>query len=119
MSVALWTSRFPLITRAPWLSWLLGRLSLVHRRSSLFDLQKQWVSAGTPLHEYQIDLHPHAADPDDLPHHIDLREPIEEDPSILLKCQSIFSEEVVNEISLLLIVDCHPDRWLLGDSGSP
>jgi hypothetical protein len=79
MSVALWTSRLPLITRAPWLLVAAGLgVRLIHRRPGLLDLQEQRVGAGAALQQHQVDLHPHAADPHDLADHVDLGEPVEQ-----------------------------------------
>src|SRR5450631_444662 len=50
-------------------------VGLIHGRPGLLDLQEQRVGAAAALQQHQVDLHPHAAYPDDLADHVDLSEP--------------------------------------------
>ena len=102
MSVALCTSRLPLITLAPWLSWRLGPgVGFVHRRARLLDLEEQRIGAAAALEQHQVDPHPDAADPDHLADHVDLGEPVEQAPPVLLQGQPILGQKVIDEVKLL------------------
>ena len=89
-------------------------VGLVDRGPGLFDLQEQRVGPGAALHEHQVDLHPHAADPNDLAHDVGLGEPVEQGPPVLLEGQPVLGQEVVDQVVLLLVADGDPDRRLLG-----
>ncbi len=94
-------------------------MGLVHRRSGLLDLKEQRVGAGAALKQHQVDLHPHAAHPDHLTHHVDHREPVEQALPVLLKRQPVLGQEALDDVRLLVVADRDADRRVLGDAGAP
>jgi hypothetical protein len=94
-------------------------MSLVYRRSSLLDLQEQWIGAGTALQQHQVDLHAHAAHPHDLADHVDRGEPVEQGPPVLLQGYPVLGQEVVDQVVLLVVADRDADGRVLGDPGAP
>ena len=94
-------------------------MRLVHRRPGLLDLQEQRIGAAAALEQHQVDPHADAADPDHLADHVDLGEPVEQAPPVLLQGQPVLGEQLVDEVGLLVVADRDPDRRFLGDPRSP
>ena len=94
-------------------------VGLIYRRPGLLDLQEQRVGAAAALEQHQVDLHPHAAYPHDLADHIDLGEPVEQAPPVLLEGQPVPGEEVVDQVGLFVVADRDADRGILGYPGRP
>src|ERR1700722_3737106 len=92
-------------------AWL--GVSFVHCRPSLLDLQEQWVGATAALKERQVHPHTDAAYPHDLADGIDLGEPVEQNPAVLLKGQPVLGQEVIDQVGLLLITD-RDAEWRIG-----
>jgi len=90
-------------------------VSLVYCRPGLLDLQEQGVGGGAALEQDQVDLHPHAAYPHHLPHHVDHGEPVEQVTPVLLESQPVLGQQVVAEVILLIVADRDPDRRIGGD----
>ena len=89
-------------------------MRFVHGRAGLFDLQEQRIVSTATLEQNQIHLHAHAADADDLTHHVDLGEPVEEHPAVFLEGESVFREELVNQVGLFVVADPDSDRRFFG-----
>ncbi len=94
-------------------------VGLVHRGPGLLDLKEQRVGAGAALEQHQVDLHPHAAHPHHLPHHVDHGEPVEQAPPVLLESQPVLGEEVIGEVILFVVADRDPDRRIGGYPRAP
>src|SRR6185437_1981804 len=94
-------------------------IGLVYGRSSLLDLQEQWVDPGSALQQHQVDLHAHAAYAHDLADHVDRGEPVEQAPPVLLQGNPVLGQEVVDQVVLLIVADRDADGRVLGDPGAP
>ena len=94
-------------------------MALVHGPPGLLDLKEQRVGAGAALEQHQVDLHPHTAHPDHLPHHVHHREPVEQAPPVLLEGQPVLRQQVIGQVILLVVADRDADRRVGGDPRAP
>ncbi len=95
----------------------LVRVRLVDRGSGLLELQEEWVGPGASREEHEVDDHADAAHPHHLADHVHRGEAVEERAAVLLEGEPVSTEQVVDDVLLLLVVDGDAQRGLCGDAG--
>ncbi len=94
-------------------------VGLVDGGARLLALQEERVPGGASFEEDEVHHHADAADPDHLPDDVHRGEAVEQAATVLLERQSVFTEEPLDDVALLIVVEGDAQRGLRCDACPP